>query len=376
LIRIGFDARWLNSSGVGTYVYNLLDCFGGLEDDDFEIIVYEHPSNPVPVDNPRLKKQIVKAAKYTAMEQAELPLRCLRDKLDLFHSPFYIVPLMATCPIVATFHDLMAFLFPLYGRLHLEIVKAGYRAAAWKAQSIIADSDMTMNDIESILHVPRRRICRIYPAYSKTMYHEHAEPEEREYLRRQYGITGQYALTLSATNWRTKNLDGAMRAFALAERQSREPFQSVIAGPIEGYKSSGLAGTIRNEIVTGFVPKEDLPKLYRNASAFLSVSLYEGFGIPLLEAMGCGCPAIVSTGGSLPEVAGKAAPAFACDDIQGIANELSRLLSDPEYRQDRRLHGIQRAAEFSYIQSARQTLQLYREVARSRSASSPSAAQI
>jgi len=168
---------------------------------------------------------------------------------------------------------------------------------------------------------------------------------------------------LSASNWRTKNLDGAMRALALAEQDSSVPFQSVIAGPKNGYLASGLAGTIKNEIVTGFVPKEDLPKLYRNASVFLSVSRYEGFGIPLMEAMGCGCPTIASTGGSLPEIAGDAAPVFDCEDVRGIANEVIRLFADAEYREQRRVRGLQRADEFSYTKCARETLQLYRETA-------------
>jgi glycosyltransferase involved in cell wall biosynthesis len=346
---------------VGSYIANLLEALGKLEDEDFEVIVYESAINPVPVEAPKLKKQLVKAGKYSPTGQVELAYRCRLDRIDVFHAPFYIVPLLATCPVISTIHDLMAFFFPLYGYLHQEIVRAGYRAAAWKSHRIIAVSQTTLEDVVSILHVPREKIRRVYNGYSKTMYHSKGEPGESEYLQDRYGIAGAYALTLSASNWRTKNLDGAMRALALAEQQSSMPFQSVIVGPKDGYLASGLAGTIKNEIVTGFVPEEDLPKLYRNASAFLSVSRYEGFGIPLMEAMGCGCPVIASTGGSLPEVAGDAAPVFACDDAQGIANEVVKLLTDREHREQRRVRGLQRSEEFSYINCARETLQLYRE---------------
>lgn len=363
MIRIGFDGRWFNSSGVGTYVLNLLECLGQIDDDDFEIFVYEYAANPVPVESPKIHKRPVTAAKYSIQEQIEMARCCYSDRLDVFHAPFYIVPFFAPCPVIATVHDLMAFLFPLYGFLHQKIVRAGYRAAVIKARRVIAVSDTTARDLQSLLGVPAEKVTRIYNAYSKSMYHEHAEPGEREYLRRQYGITGQYVLTLSAGNWRTKNLPGALRAMALAESQSTVPFQSVIAGTEAGYLASGLSGLLKNPIVTGFVPAEDLPKLYRNAAAFLTVSLYEGFGLPLVEAMGCGCPCIISTGGSLPEMAGNAAATFDCDDAQGMARGLVRLLADQAHRDRQRALSLERVTQFSSVILGRETLKLYRQLA-------------
>jgi len=363
MIRIGFDARWYNNSGIGTYVGNLLECLGKLDDQDFEIVAYEHADNPVPVQSERIRKQIVTGARYSPGGQLELAWRCSRDRLDVFHAPFYIVPLLAPCPVIATLHDLIAFRFPIYGFLHRETVKMGYRAAARKANRIIADSDTTLRDLVSILHVPRQKISRIYLAYSKSMYHERAEPGEREHLRQRYGIEREYVLTLSAGNWRTKNLPAALRAMAQAQERCPLRFQPVIAGPESGYQATGLSGLLKDAVVTGFVPREDLPKLYRNAHAFLTVSLYEGFGFPLVEAMACGCPCIVSTGGSLPEIAGGAAPAFACDDVEGMANAVVRLVSDQDYRSDFRERGLRRAAEFSYDAAASQTLSLYRQSA-------------
>jgi len=367
MIRIGFDARWYNNSGIGTYVGNLLECLGAIESNDFEIILYEHADNPVPVDNPKFRKRIVRAARYSPQEQIELAAACRRDRLDVFHAPFYIVPLFASCPVVTTVHDLMAFLFPLYGFVHKSIVCAGYRAGIAKAKKVIAISDTTAKDLGTVLRVPEKKVVRIYNAYSKSMYHSRAEPGERDYLRERFGINGQYVLTLSAGNWRTKNLLGALRAMAIAEQRSPVPFQSVIAGPEDGYRAAGFNGRLKNPIVTGFVSKEDLPKLYRNASGFLSVSLYEGFGAPLVEAMGCGCPCVVSTGGSLPEIAGKAAPTFDCHDATGMADALIQLLRDPLYREQQREVSLARAAQFSYMISARETLQVYRELAGFRS---------
>jgi glycosyltransferase involved in cell wall biosynthesis len=363
MVRIGFDARWYNTSGVGTYVGNLLECMAKHKEDDVQIIVYEHADNPVPVVSEGIRKQIVTGRKYSAGGQVELARRCAIDRLDVFHAPFYIVPLAARCPVVCTIHDLIAFLFPIYAPLHQEIVKLGYRAAVRKAQHIIAISDTTKRDIEAILDVPAGKVTRIYNAYSKSMYHPRAEPGEREYLRQRYGIDGEYVLTLSAGNWRTKNLDTALKAIVLAEERSRVRFRPVIVGPEEGFRASGISGMVNNPLVTGYVPKEDLPRFYRNAAVFLSVSLYEGFGLPLAEAMACGCPCIISNGGSLPELAGHATPIFDCHDAPGMADEIVRILGASAYHDELRRRGLQRSAEFSYATLAAETLQLYREVA-------------
>lgn len=363
MLRIGFDARWFNTSGVGRYVLSLLDALSKVADDDFHIFVYEHPSNPVPVEGPRLTKRAIRAAKYSLSEQIELPRCCIQDRIDVFHSPFYIIPLMAPCPVIATIHDLMPFLFPLYGSVHQQIVKTGYRVTARRADRILAVSQTTKRDLVSILGTPPEKIDVVYNAYSHDIFHQTAQPEERERLKERYGITGKYVLTLSASNWRTKNLDGAIRTLALAEQQSPVPFQSVIAGPKDGYLATGLSGLIRNQIVTGFIPEEDLPALYRNAVGFLSVSLYEGFGFPLVEAMGCGCPVLVSNGGSLPEIAAEASPSFACDDFKNMADDVVRLLTDMDYREQRSALSLNRSTHFSVKATTEGTLALYRQAA-------------
>jgi len=154
MIKVGFDARWYTTSGVGMYVANLLESMGNLEDDDFEIVVYEFADNPVPVVSKRIRKQIVKGGKYSLAGQLELARRCRIDRLDLFHAPFYIVPIAAPCPVVCTIHDLIAFLFPIYNPVHQSIVKLGYRVAVRKAHRIISVSDTTKRDLELILSVP------------------------------------------------------------------------------------------------------------------------------------------------------------------------------------------------------------------------------
>jgi glycosyltransferase involved in cell wall biosynthesis len=365
MLRVGMDARWHNSSGVGSYVRLLLDGLAGLPDGDFEIIAYQFADLPVPIDSPRIRKVSITGGKYSIAGQWQLARRCQADRIDVFHAPFYIVPMLAPCPIVCTIHDLMPFLFPIYGFLHQETVKLGYRAGARRSARVIAISGTTAKDLVNLLHLPQHKLAVINNSYPSKLFHDRGSSDERDYLRRRYGIRDRFVLTMSANNWRTKNLPVAVRAMAFAQEHSTVVFQPVVAGAEAGYRQSGCDGLLKDAVITGFVPDEDLPKLYRNAAAFLTVSLYEGFGFPLVEAMACGCPCIISMGGSLPEVAGNAAPSFECSDFEGMGQTLLRLLEDQEHAQKARRLGLARAASFSGARMAQQTLDLYRATASS-----------
>jgi len=362
---IGFDARWYNRSGVGTYVFNLLQELGRI-DHGCRIIAYEDPNDSVPISSPKIQRIAMRAGRYSVSGQIELARRCRQDRLDVFHAPFYIVPLLANCPVVVTVHDLIPFLFPIYGFAHRELVKAGYRMATHKAARVIAVSQTTVSDLRNILAVPEDRISMVYPAHSRSLFTQKRAPNEEWHLQNRYGIKKPYVLTLSARNWRTKNLDTALTAIARARQHSTSEFQIVAAGPEAGLNATGLRDRIPNLVATGFVPEEDLPLLYRNASVFVAVSHYEGFGIPLLEAMASGCPCVASTGGALGEVAGNAAAVHSPDDVQGIAESIVKLLEQAEHHSEMSARGIRRAAEFSYFKTAVATLNVYELAAATR----------
>ncbi len=364
-MRIGFDGRWYGNSGVGNYVFELLRAMDGL-DEDIELVVYEDPRNPLHLTHcsGRLRTVPVAASRYSLREQFELPLRCRTDKIEVFHSPFYVTPWLAPCPVVVTIHDIIPFLFRIYPTPKQKLIQLGYKLGVRKAARLIADSKTTGGDLNRILNVPTAKIRIVHLATSPECFHASQDAGEAEYLCYRYGVRKPYVLTLSAKNWRTKNLDVVLKSLAISRQQVQFDFQTVVVGPPDGFREAAQpdAREMKNVITTGFVPNSDLAKLYRCADLFVIGSQYEGFGLPLLEAMSCGCAVVSSNRGSLPEVAGTDAILVDADDSLRMAQAVARLLTNPDERRRQQARSKKRAADFSWEIAARQTVSVYSEV--------------
>ena len=356
-VRVGFDARWYNDSGVGTYVVELLRALIQLQT-DLALVVYEDPKNPLPgLDANSIERISLRAGKYSLANQFELRRRISEDRLDIFHSPFYPIPLWSSCPIVVTIHDLIPFLFPLGSGPKQFMVKRGYRIAARRAAHIIAVSNHTAADLQKILKAPAEKITAIHNAVSSD-FHPNAAPNEIDDLK-QRGIRPPYVVAASARNWRTKNLQAALQALALAQKNAALDFQTVVYGPSEGLEAARESSRELKVVPTGYLSAQELGALFRHAELFIMPSLYEGFGLPILEAMSCGCAVMTSTGGSLPEVAGNGAQVFAPSDVKGMAEAVARLLRNPSELRLWRERALQRAADFSWQRAARETISVY-----------------
>ncbi len=337
---------------------------GAMDDEDLEIIAYEDPRNALEhVKGDRIRKVPVHARRYSVDEQFELARRSRVDRLDVFHSPFYITPVFASCPVVVTIHDLIPFLFKIYGPAKQQVIKLGYRAAVLKAARVIADSENTGNDLKRIIGVPEGKVRVVHLATSSDCFHPKQEVDEIDHLITRYGISQPYVLILSAKNWRTKNLSVVLEALSICRQQVGFDFQTVVVGPPDGFYEASRQKAVgaANLVATGFVPAADLAKLYRSAQVFLIGSKYEGFGLPLLEAMSCGCAIVCSSGGSLAEVAGSGAVLVDPEDAVRMGHAVARLLCDPAERQQQKKRAEQRAADFSWTQAARQTVSVYSE---------------
>ena len=362
-MRVGFDARWYNQSGVGSYIAGLLPA---LVRAGCELVVYADPRNPLPgLDGLSLQIVPVSSGKYSPLAVLEFRRFERRDKLDLFHCPFYAAPLLR-CPVVVTVHDLIPFLFPIYFWPKQKMIQIGYRAAAKRAAHLIADSHCTAIDLQKLLGVAPDRLSSIHLAADHDIFHPYAMADEEALLPQKFGIKKPFMVVASARNWRTKNLESALHALDMARRESAVPFRVVMYGPPASAEI--CAGDLARKLdlhKLGFVDAKDLAALFRHAHAFVMPSLYEGFGLPLVEAMSCSCPVIASDRGSLPEIAGAGAQCFDPFDIKGMANALCALLRNPEELQQKRSNALSRAADFSWDKAARETISVYDHVIQS-----------
>jgi glycosyltransferase involved in cell wall biosynthesis len=361
-MRVGFDARWYNQSGVGSYITGLLPA---LVRSGCELVVYIDPRNPVPgLDNLSLQTVPVFSRKYSPLATLEFRRREKRDKLDLFHSPFYAAPLL-NCPVVITIHDLIPFLFPIYSWPKQKMVRAGYHVAARRASHLIADSYCTATDIQRILSVSPDRISTVHLAADRNIFCPCATTDDEACLQQRFGITKPFVVVASARNWRTKNLESALQALEIAAKESDVTFQAVMYGPTNPAElfvcNPAHTLDLRN---LGYLDAKDLATLFRHAHAFVMPSLYEGFGLPLAEAMSCGCPVIASDRGSLPEIAGAGAQCFSAFDVQAMAKALAALLRSPDELQQKRSNALRRAADFSWDKAALETISVYHHVNR------------
>jgi len=364
ILRVGFDARWYNCSGVGTYVAELLRALTGLQE-ALEFVVYEDRKNPVPAAlGERVVRVPVDSSKYSLARQFELRRHGKSEKLDLFHCPFYAAPLLLSCPLVVTIHDLIPFLFRVSPLPKQTLIKAGYRIAAFRAHHVITDSMNTARDVARILKVVPTRITAVHCASSPSLFHSRSGPAELARLVENYAVRPPYVVVASAVNWRTKNLEAAFRALALGRRKSGIDFQTIVYGPEDGLRALSIPPSTPELNIrhVGYLPAIDLGALFRNAQLFLMPSLYEGFGLPVLEAMACGCAVITSNAGSLAEVAGSGAQTFAPPDVEGMAEAVVRLLTCPEEARKWKGLASKRASEFSWERAAKETAAVYRRV--------------
>jgi glycosyltransferase involved in cell wall biosynthesis len=358
-MRVGFDARWYNRSGVGSYIAGLLPA---LVRAGCELVVYVDQRNPVPgLDKFSVQTVPVSSGKYSPLATLEFRRREERDKLDLFHCPFYAAPLLR-CPVVVTVHDLIPFFFPIYFWPKQKMIQAGYRATVKRAAHLIADSHCTATDIQKNLGVAPDRISTIHLAADRHIFHPSVQAAEETLLRERYLIRKPFVLISSARNWQTKNLGSALLALEIVRKQARIIFQTVMYGPTPSEKFEIDASL--NVQHVGYVESKDLAALFRHAHAFVMPSLYEGFGLPLVEAMACGCPVITSNRGSLPEIAGAGAQCFDPFDVSAMANALLTLLRNPEELQQKRSAALSRAADFCWDKAAQETISVYDHVNR------------
>ncbi len=292
-------------------------------------------------------------------EQVRLPRQVNACQCDVLHSPGYISPRAGGRPIVLTVYDLIAMEHPEWCRTTNRL---NYRfwlpISLHRARMIIAPSTATATRIAARWPHLEPRIRRIPLAPKDTYRKESAQTLPRP-------IPDPYVLFVG-NHEPKKNVDTLVRAFTRFVRTTKHPHRLVIAGG-PGWGTQSLETLIAAEgiadrvTIQGYVPQADLPAYYAHAAAFVFPSLYEGFGLPVLEAMAAGTPVVCSACGALEEVAGKAARFVEPHDTAAIAAALDSILANPELRQSMIANGLRQSARFTWQHTAEQTVAIYRE---------------
>jgi glycosyltransferase involved in cell wall biosynthesis len=406
-VRIGFDitALYVATGGVFYYDYNLVKTLLELDQENDYLLLDYYPihggwRNPPeiadltapnartvhsrgfrhyrlsrwrPFQRPVLRGVArgvdrVLAAPFSALSRAVMRARLpeILDGVDVFHASDVLLWSQPGALNVCTIHDLTVLLFPDY---HTEENQALHRAklrfAQEEADVVIAVSEATKRDIVAHLDIPPERIVVVHNGVSPA-FHPVAD---RAYLAERLadlGLAPQDYLLHVGTLEPRKNLVRLVEAYAQLRRiEGGAAPPLVLVGPI-GWAAQDIVARVEAlglkdaVLITGAVPFELVPLLYAGARFFVYPSLYEGFGLPPLEAMACGTPVITSNVSSLPEVVGSAGMMAPPDDTEAIAAAMAALLHDADLRQDMREAGLARASRFSWELAARQTLDVYR----------------
>ena len=281
---------------------------------------------------------------------------------DLFHATAYTAPHTRDVPIVVSVHDLALVRFPELGNAHLRGVPERTRRAVAAARLVLASSETTRRDLIELLQVPAERIRVVYLGCD-AMFRALPADAARAYVRERYGLAAPYLLHVGTLEPR-KNLPRLISAYARL-RAARHDVPTLLLAGARGWQYEAVfqrveALALRDHVrFTERVPTADLPALYGAAAAFVYPSLYEGFGLPPLEAMACGTPVVCSNTTSLPEVTGDAALLVDPYDESAWTAAMQRILDDAALRSSLRGRGLERAQLFSWERCARETLAAY-----------------
>jgi len=366
-LRVGLDARLLayRRAGIGNYVLGLLEGLRQIGQEDRLVVLTSRKHDPADPALAGLRRRVLLTPPHHRWEQVGLAVELARLRLDVYHQPDFIPPLRRRFPAVATVHDL-AFLrqpdllTPESRRYYGQI-----GAAVRSAERTIAVSQCTRRDLIDLVGAPPERVEVVYEAAAAGFRPQSAERVAA--ARRDRGLPGEYFLFVGTREPR-KNLPRLLTAYARLAEADAAPDLAVVgspgwlAGELES-RAASLAIERRVHWLVG-VPGSELPALYAGAVALVLPSLYEGFGLPVLEAMACGAPVVCSDAGSLPEIAGGAAVLFDPTDVGAIADAMRRVWREPSLRDDLRGRGRERSAAFSWRRAADETLDVYRRALR------------
>ena len=369
-MRIAIDVRKLHDFGVGTYVRNLVHWLARLDQEsEYVLICRREDCEGVEQLGRNFRPLPDRSANYSVAEQLTVPLDLARVRADLFHAPHYVLPALTPCRSIVTIHDCIHLRFPQYlpSRLAHTYARVSFWIAANRSARVLTVSEASKRDIMRFCPIPEEKIDVIYNAIDDRFSQPPPETQITQ-VRERYQLHDRFLL-YSGNVKPHKNLERLIDAFARLRRHGFEDLKLLITGSeISRYATLRRAvhryNLHQHVRFLGFLSPETLATLYRLADGFVFPSLYEGFGLPPLEAMASGTPVLTSNVSSLPEVVDDAALLVDPYDSASIADGMRQILCDDALRARLISRGRVRAASFSWEESVNRVLTIYRRVAR------------
>ncbi len=364
-MRIGIDAHMLGhfETGNETYIRELVRALVELESgDEFFILVEDEAYAPI---SPRSNCHIIRISTRSAVRRLlfDLPRLARKWRFDLLHVT-YNAPFVSPCPFVVTVHDVSFARHPEFFSLRDRwVLNTLVPRSVRRARAILTDTEFAKRDLIEIYHLAAEKIV-VTPYAAGAQFRPHEDRSLLAAIRKKYQTSEHYLLAVGNLQPR-KNLGRLIEAYAQAVREDHIAAKLVLVGQqlwggVEVVRAVEANGLTDRVVFAGFVPEDELVLLYNAASVFVLPSLYEGFGLPVIEAMACGTPVIASNVSALPEVTGDAALLVDPCDINDLAEALARATLDRALHSEMKAKGLDRASRFSWRETAQKTLIAYR----------------
>jgi len=371
--RIGLDGDTLGRKRTGdeSYLASLMRGLGRVDtDNQYTVYVRDAEAVRASFDGlTRFRFRTVVPRSIWLRHPFGFPLALRRDPVDLLHVQYFVPPL-PPCPVVLTVHDISFAVRPeFFTRRDRVLLKALVPPSLRRADRIITDAEYTKDEIVRVFALDPSRID-VIPLAADPRYRPLDRDQCRRTIEERHGFSDGFILYVGTLQPR-KNVNMLIHAYGRLRRRGKLPHKLVLVGKPK-YKYGPVFDAIRDTgvgddiIFTGFVPDDDLPVYYNAAAVFAFPSLYEGFGLPVVEAMACGTPVVTLNASCLPEVAGGAARLVEPTDTDGLCDALAAVLEDSAVADRMREEGLRRADSYSWDRTARETLAVYTRVLQER----------
>lgn len=366
MMRIGIDANPVlgDRGGIGWHTYHLLRALLDLKE-DIELLGYLKPGSLR--DGAPVEWESGSRLRWLEAGHIAMRWRGLLDRLDLYHGTNFKMRTVGRYGGVVTIHDLWLDRHPEYSTKPFGQRASFYRTkrTAWRARKVITVSEYSARDIELLYGLPRDRIV-VIPNGVADDFRPAADASSLSDFRSRFAFpTDRFILFVGGADPR-KNHRTFLRAYAQHSNRLAEYSLVLVGDPVHRFgdmaQTARACGLERRVVCTGRLSVSDLRLLYSHADVFVFPSIYEGFGIPVLEAMACGAPVITSNTTALPEVAGDAAVLVNPENTEELADAIIRVLEDSDLRATLRAMGFERARRFTWERAAQRTLAVYREI--------------